>query len=302
MKFDGTNFKEVMLEHDATRNPLIYDISDPNVRGDKFADFSWSTLSDQTIAGENFSRANFTGTSFDNVTFMHCTFSHVVLNKGRIIGCEFHNCRFTHCVICDEEFSLTVFRKCKFEVFRIVDVLVTTECLFEDSICSTGDITIQGIHECTGATLEGFNDLMRFVPYVFPTSGSFTGWKKVIGVPKNSEISPNALHTDSWEKASNADRYIVKLIIPEDAKRTSSFGRKCRADKAMVAEIQTIDGRVLSKEEADEMYFCSSFNPHYRYILGQTVFPSGYVGTRTIECAAGIHFFVNREEAVKYLV
>ena len=302
MKFNGTNFKEVMQEHNATRKPPIYDISDPYVRGDKFADFSWSTLSDRTIVEENFSGANFTGTSFNDVTFKRCIFSHVVLNKGSIIGCEFHNCQFTHCVICDEEISLTVFRKCKFEVFRIVDILVTRGCLFEDSICSTGDITIQGIHDCQGATLEGFNDLMRFVPYVFPTSGSFTGWKKVIGVPKNSEISPNALHADSWEKASNADRYIVKLIIPEDAKRTSSFGRKCRADKAIVAEIQTIGGRVLSEDEADEMNFCSSFDLSYRYILGKTIFPSEFVDTRVMECAPGIHFFINREEAVDYMV
>lgn len=50
-----------------------------------------------------------------------------------------------------------------------------------------------------------------------PTDGSFIGWKKASG-------------------------YVVKLQIPEDARRSSAGGEKCRCDKAYVAEIQNADG------------------------------------------------------------
>lgn len=50
-----------------------------------------------------------------------------------------------------------------------------------------------------------------------PTDGSFIGWKKASG-------------------------YIVKLQIPEDARRSSAGGEKCRCDKAFVIEIQNFDG------------------------------------------------------------
>ena len=43
---------------------------------------------------------------------------------------------------------------------------------------------------------------MRFFPLACPESGSFIGWKKT------------------------AEDLIVKLLIPEDAKRSSAFGRK----------------------------------------------------------------------------
>ena len=109
-----------------------------------------------------------------------------------------------------------------------------------------------------------------YVPMACPDNGSFTGWKKARG-------------------------YIVKLLIPEDAKRSSSSGRKCRCDKAIVLEIQNPDG---TKANVDVV--TSDRDEEFLYRVGETVSVPDFCNNRFLECAAGIHFFVNRQEAVSY--
>ena len=89
---------------------------------------------------------------------------------------------------------------------------------------------------------------------------------------------------------------IVKLLIPEDAKRSSGTGRKCRADKAVVLEIQDLAGEALEGVVAR-----SIFDSLFTYEVGKTVEPrEPFDGCRWNECGSGIHFFINRQEAVNY--
>ena len=103
-----------------------------------------------------------------------------------------------------------------------------------------------------------------------PTDGSFIGWKKASG-------------------------YIVKLQIPEDARRSSAGGEKCRCDKAFVIEIQNIDGT-----NADIETVCSDYDENFVYAVGATVEVSDFDDDRWNECAPGIHFFIDRRAAVEY--
>ena len=103
-----------------------------------------------------------------------------------------------------------------------------------------------------------------------PTDGSFVGWKK-------------------------ASEYIVKLQIPEDARRSSAGGEKCRCDKAFVIEIQNIDGT-----NADIETVCSDHDENFVYAVGATVEVSNFDDDRWNECAPGIHFFIDRRAAVEY--
>ncbi len=103
-----------------------------------------------------------------------------------------------------------------------------------------------------------------------PTDGSFIGWKKASG-------------------------YIVKLQIPEDARRNSAGGEKCRCDKAYVAEIQNADGT-----KADIETVCSNHDNNFVYAVGATVEVSDFDDDRWNECAPGIHFFIDRRAAVEY--
>ena len=103
-----------------------------------------------------------------------------------------------------------------------------------------------------------------------PTDGSFIGWKKASG-------------------------YIVKLQIPEDARRSSAGCEKCRCDKAYVVEIQNIDG-----SNADIGMICSDHDENFVYAVGATVEVSDFDDDRWNECAPGIHFFIDRRAALEY--
>ena len=103
-----------------------------------------------------------------------------------------------------------------------------------------------------------------------PTEGSFIGWKKASG-------------------------HIVKLRIPEDARRSSATGHKCRCDKAYVMEIQNMDGT-----KATEDTVRSDYGQNFVYTVGATVEVPDFDDNRWGECAPGIHFFIDRREAVEY--
>ena len=87
----------------------------------------------------------------------------------------------------------------------------------------------------------------------------------------------------------------MKLQIPEDAKRSSATGRKCRCDKAIVLEIQNMDGT-----PSETGYCISQYDNNFEYRVGQTVCVDNFCEDRWQECAPGIHFFINRQEAVDY--
>ena len=103
-----------------------------------------------------------------------------------------------------------------------------------------------------------------------PTEGSFIGWKKASG-------------------------HIVKLRIPEDARRSSATGHKCRCDKAYVMEIQNMDG---TKATEDTVH--SDRDQNFVYTVGATVEVPDFDDNRWSECAPGIHFFIDRRAAVEY--
>lgn len=103
-----------------------------------------------------------------------------------------------------------------------------------------------------------------------PTEGSFIGWKKASG-------------------------HIVKLRIPENARRSSATGHKCRCDKAYVMEIQNMDGT-----RATEDTVRSDNDKNFVYTVGATVEVPDFDDNRWSECAPGIHFFIDRRAAVEY--
>ena len=88
---------------------------------------------------------------------------------------------------------------------------------------------------------------------------------------------------------SCADKVLVKLLIPADAKRSNSAGRKCRAEFADILEV--IGGDVgYSKIPAG--------GERLEYRKGQRVTcVQPFDECRWNECSSGIHFYITREEA-----
>ena len=123
----------------------------------------------------------------------------------------------------------------------------------------------------SGAKLDGviYDESTAFFALQCPEEGSFVGWKKCL------------------------DDTIVKLLIPEDAKRSSATTRKCRCDKARVLEIWDENGEPIQKAR-------SSRSPNFVYRVGETVSVPDFDEDRRHECAPGIHFFITRREAELY--
>ena len=120
------------------------------------------------------------------------------------------------------------------------------------------------------ADLSGAKQI-PYIPLACPSDGAFIGWKKV-------------------------GRYLVKLEIPEDAKRSSATTNKCRCDKAKVLDIICI-----SDNSPIDLQEITCFNYHKTiYKVGEMVYPDSFDEERWNECSHGIHFFINKQDAINY--
>lgn len=113
-----------------------------------------------------------------------------------------------------------------------------------------------------------------------------------------TSILPDEGDIIGWKKAFALDgaRIIVKLLIPADAQRSNATGRKCRASKARVLDLQDKRGNSLPPDTTAY----SSYDPDFTYQKGETIHVEDFDTNRWNECAPGIHFFITRIEAVEY--
>ena len=113
------------------------------------------------------------------------------------------------------------------------------------------------------ANLYGAKNIPKYVytqTTIVPEVGAFEGFKKANGK-------------------------IVHLRIPEDAKRSNSTGRKCRASYVFVLSIDGKPGQVLSDRG------------NLVYTSGDYAWADKWDEDRWNECSHGIHFFLTRKEA-----
>ena len=103
-----------------------------------------------------------------------------------------------------------------------------------------------------------------------PKSGQFTAWKKI-------------------------NKCIIKLTVPWFSRRVSAYvSRKCRVELAFIEKIYD-----ENNTEIDSV--SGSWDKTFIYKSGKYVSPkNGYDASREIECAPGIHCFINRDEAEEF--
>lgn len=102
-----------------------------------------------------------------------------------------------------------------------------------------------------------------------PEKGSFIGYKKAKGC-------------------------LIELLILKDAKRSSATTAKCRCNKAKVLDIRDIKTGKKVKE------IRSNYDSNFIYKVGEIVHVDNFDNNRWNECATGIHFFINKENAINY--
>ena len=120
------------------------------------------------------------------------------------------------------------------------------------------------------ASFVGSN-YIPYIPLQCPSDGAFVGWKKI-------------------------DDVLIKLEIPADAKRSSATTNKCRCDKAKVLGFYDS----LGVNELDMTELVNDKYEKCKYVKGEMVYPDSFDEDRWNECSHGIHFFINKQDAINY--
>ena len=245
------------------------------------ADLSNTDLSNENLVGVNLSRANLSDANLVRADLRDINLNGAVLTRAKLSGASLSHSDLSFAdlrgaIIYYADLQHAIMRHADFE-FAALD----NSDLHEANLCEAN----LHLADLRGADLidTSLDDAMidtttqlPFIPLVCPDTGSFVAWKGCI--------------TDSGSAC------VVKLQIPEDAKRSSSTGRKCRCNTAVVLEIQKPDGTTLIMPHGVHSYL----DPDFRYIVGDTITIVNFDENRFNECSNGIHFFITREEAVRY--
>lgn len=110
-----------------------------------------------------------------------------------------------------------------------------------------------------------------------PLGTSFTGWKKV------------------------RDGVVLQLEIPADSPRVSGWSsKKCRAKTVKVLTAYAENGGKYTQLKAKGGVFVSLRDSSFTYKVGKVVSVDDFNHDPLIECAEGIHFFVERQLAEEY--
>ncbi len=175
--------------------------------------------------------------------------------KCHFIGVNFKNWSALFNFLC------CTFEYCTFEESRYMSFL---GCIFRN--CTFENTFNAHVKDCV------FLGNKPYIPYVCPAKGAFIGWK----VSRNGQL--------------------IKLLIPADAKRVSPYGeRQCRCDKAIVLDIQNIDGTPVK-----EAVVSSWWDADFHYKVNERIYPDHFDDDRNELCTYGIHFFMERREAINY--
>ena len=238
-------------------------------------------LSNQNLSYISFNLCNLKGIILTNCNLENSLFIETILSVAELTGSSFNNAIFCNCTMID-----TFFQYCKFDNAKFI----------EQNNITNSDFT--GIDDSKCEFLHNY-------PYIFPTEGEFIAWKKIYTVTE----SVNIKHIK--------DKYIVKLLIPEDAKKLSSTSNHARCDKAKVLEIYpmvSIDSDTYNNIDPinESIHAATNVvvklpNGAYKrkfvyttYTPGEMVYPDKFDPDRWDDCSNGIHFFMNINDAIQF--
>lgn len=205
-------------------------------------------------------------TIFINCTFKIVSFQHCDFTGGTFGDCNFVASNINYCKLSYAQFIGGSIRNTSFGFSNVEHVMFN-------------NINAYGV-TFDHCDIERCNVVESNItlPQMIPSTGSFIAWKKALcGMEGESQSV-----------------VIIKLRIPEDAKRCC-VSHKCRASKVDVLGFETLDGQKLS----DHSFVHSWYDHNFMYRIG-TVEPLCFDDDLTAQCSDGIHFFLNRDDAVAY--
>lgn len=229
----------------------------------------------------------FSSRTFYNTTFYSCEFNKCDMSYAIFTNCEFGYTAFTYTDLRNSNFVCCQFEHSQFNFVNLdfmkfaytnFEFLQLYNSTFQLSVFSNCKVGIDYQENCNFTRAVFIETNFNVFSHV-PDTGSFIGWKKAM------------INHDNYE---DDEYYIVKLRIPEDARRSNAGQNKCRADMAYVEDIQDLEGNSVDKVVE------SMWDSNFKYQKGQTITEPNFCENRFEECARGIHFFLNRNDAVNF--
>lgn len=242
-------------------------------------------LSNKSIVGVTFPR----NCNLTNAVFKNTDFYSVVIHDVRFASCDMEGVSFKHCDITHSQFASsdmtssyfynTSVSRCSFDSAdltnsKLVSVTFWNVTFYEACL---ENVRLENHHMIDVYFNYGTKHIPINIPMACPSEGSFIGWKVA-----------RDMHNPVY--------YLIKLQIPASAKRSSATTRKCRCDKAKVVGIYNLTGVKARKQ----MVVNYAYDTETVYEVGKMVYPNSFDPNRWEECSCGIHFFINKQDAIDY--
>ena len=263
---------DIIFSHECENNSVAKTIEALRTSGAKFdlngANLKYADLSNTNLSGVNLSDANLIGVDLSGANLKDANLDDTNLRWADLSDADLSNTSLRYTDLSNSKLTNTNLSNAK---------LVNTELEYTDlRNANLSNTDLDSIKlKYTNLSNANLHNINMYVTTAFilpqcPSEGSFVAWKK-------------------------AGNMIVKLLVTEDAKRSSATTLKCRCSKARVLRIENIDGSESKLQEV-----ASSYDDEFIYRVGETVEVEDFDDNRWNECSSGIHFFIAREMAVKY--
>ena len=241
-------------------------------------------------------RANLNGADISNTDLRFANFKYASLNDVNFYKSDLRWANFCRASLCHTNLSYADFREATLNDANIFNSNLAYADLRDASLTNTylvGSHLVRADLQCTNLAWADLSSCVfyhtdfrdcnfihsnlvgsKYVPYIplqCPSDGAFVGWKKVNNV-------------------------LIKLEIPADAKRSSATTNKCRCDKAKVLGFYDS----LGVNELDMTELVNDKYEKCKYVKGEMVYPDSFDEDRWNECSHGIHFFINKQDAIDY--
>jgi len=255
----------IIFEHDEEKNSILLvvklaiesgaDLSDANLRR---ANLSGANLSGADLSDANLSGADLSGADLSDANLRRADLSDANLSRANLSDADLSDANLSDANLSGANLSGANLRSANLRRANLSGADLRRANL-SDADLSDADLSDVIINEIT------FGFVINC-----PEFGLFTAFKKASG-------------------------NIVKLLIPEDSKRSSATSFKCRCSKATVLSIENMDG-----SDSGLTKVTSDYNSSFVYEVGKTVEVTDFDENRWNECSTGIHFFMSREMTRQY--
>ena len=220
------------------------------------------------LRGRNFTGQNLTGANFAGANLEGACFIDAILVNANFEGANLKNADFSCANAWSANFNNT---NCKDALFLSANL---TEASFEGAGLEgtsfvQANLTEASLQDTNIITAE-FDNTVGIYP-VCPTEGSFTAW--------------------TLAEDSKGNDFLIKAMVPRQAKRSSGTTRKCRTNKLYIDRIFPIDGEDVPKSFRLK-------NRDVKTAVGESLIDNDFEIDRFKTSSVDLYFWISKEEAL----